>query len=368
MFYVDNGGDIVDYASLSQVQLRVYETNWNEDLDGDSQIGNPPAVPVESNGNTSLLKNENGYFIGDESRPLLWEGAQLGELPGWTYLGVGTGSNYAFDLLLTDGSAYYVFYVDNYGDIVDSAELSQVELRVYETNWSEDLDGDGYKGANPNEFALYSLEPGTVINGLDYTTFIGSNNDIVVFYSDLYTGVDFAPFSYARTGGNTGTFFEGDGLEFSYEGPGAYLASRYPLTFTSSNSVTTPNDYGGVDSYTISFPEDLAPTTLAGKYTYTNGVGYSNLYGGYSSYSNVTFSTSSSGTYYGDLTLPINYTYQKVGPREGRMNATAYDPTYGSVDVSYVYFFLTVSSGYYVGVETFASGLVQTNWGTFDIY
>jgi hypothetical protein len=207
-----------------------------------------------------------------------------------------------------------------------------------------------------------------IINGVGIKSFIGSNNDMVVFYDDSYEGIGVASISYVRTGANTGTLAESAGAEYYYGGTGTYPAMSHALTFSSPNSFTTPSNYGGVNSYTITPSEDLAPTSLAGKYAYANGVGYSNLYGGYSGYSNVTFSTSSSGTYYGDLTLPINYTYQKVGPREGRMNATAYDPTYGSVDVSYVYFFLTVSTGYFVGVESFANGVVETEWGTFDIY
>ena len=140
-------------------------------------------MPVESNGNTSLLKNENGYFIGDESRPLLWEGAQLGELPGWTYLGVETGSDYAFDLLLTDGSNYYVFYVDDGGDIVDYAELSQVELRSYETSWNEDLDGDGYTGPNPNDEG--PTDPG--LTGIQLIGTLPDNTEFQLYFLDGQT-------------------------------------------------------------------------------------------------------------------------------------------------------------------------------------
>ena len=245
--------------------------------------------------------------------------------------------------------------------------MSVSELRGLEANFDQDFDGDGYKGANPNEYAPYSLEPGTVLRNDSMITFVGSNSDTVSYSTNEYDGFDYGPFTYVRTGANTATFTDGPLTYVDYYESGVEPQYNGYLSFNSPTSLNVDSIYG---NYTMDIiaPEDVAPTSLAGKYAYANGVGYSSLYGGYSSYSDVTFSTSSSGTYYGDLTLPINYTYQKVGPREGRMNATAYDPTYGSVDVSYVYFFLTVSSGYYVGVETFASGLVQTNWGTFDIY
>ena len=189
---------------------------------------------------------------------------------------------------------------------------------------------------------------------------------MVSFYKDPYDGVDIAPVSYVRTGANTATFVEGAGTEYYYGGISTYPAQSTTVTFTSPNSVT--RDYDG-NVYTLTFPEDLAPTSLAGLNVATNSTGYSNIYGGYSGSAALNLSTSSNGTYYGTNTLPINYTYQKIGPREGRLNATGNVPNYGTVNASYIFHFLTAATGYFVGKETYtSSGLVETSWGTFEIY
>jgi len=80
---------------------------------GDLTIGGieitVPLELVESKGNTALLKNENGYFIGDESRSLKYEGAQLGEIPGWTYLGVESDESTGYHMMIrNDGTGEYV--------------------------------------------------------------------------------------------------------------------------------------------------------------------------------------------------------------------------------------------------------------------
>ena len=79
------------------------------------------------------------------------------------------------------------------------------------------------------------------------------------------------------------------------------------------------------------------------------------------------FSNASSGTYYGNLTLPFNYTYLKVGPREGRLNAIANDTIYGSVNVSYIFTFPNSIVWIFCREERFSNGVVEYQWGTFSL-
>ena len=68
-----------DYLSVREVQ--VLEPRFDQDLDGDEEIGVQPASVIESYGQVSLLYDDYGYYIGDESRSLKYEGAQLGKSP-----------------------------------------------------------------------------------------------------------------------------------------------------------------------------------------------------------------------------------------------------------------------------------------------
>lgn len=149
-----------------------------------------------------------------------------------------------------------------------------------------------------------------------------------------------------------------------YDGGGRYSAESYTLNFTSETALTRSSDGKAYELYPSS---DLAPTSFVGLTAAIDIYGYSNVQGGFEGFARLAFSTTSSGVFYGNLTLPFNYTYLKVGPREGRLNATANNTIYGSVDVSYIFHFLTVSSGYFVGEERFSNGVVESRWGTFSL-
>jgi hypothetical protein len=477
VFYVDNVGNIADFETLSQADLRSYETDWNQDLDGDGQVGNPPASVVEEDGDTSLLKNENGYFIGSESRPLLWEGQQLGELPGWTYLGVEEGTYYAFDLLLTSEGAYYVFYVDNVGNIADFETLSQADLRSYETDWNQDLDGDGqvgnppasvveedgdtslsysssedryyidysinilydgsplgelpgwtylgaemndgggynvilvnnnadeylnfeldaegniidsayldysevrnfedgfdqdldgdgYEGFNPNDFAPYNIYPGSVMETNDAYFFTGNNNDFVTFFKDPYYGVDLGVYSYSRINGTRGVVADSGFTEINFNGISTYNNPGSVTVDFSSPNVATNSDTG--DDYYFYEPQDLAPTSLVNFTASISGYGFEQSQfstGGFSNNMEIAFINDSSAYFYDNgQYIPATYTYQKVGPREGRINGYV-TTAYGTVQFGYIVHLLTESQGYFVGTET-SSWSNDTVWGSFEL-
>ena len=98
---------------------------------GDLTIGGisitVPLELVESKGNTALLKNENGYFIGDESRSLKYEGAQLGNIAGWTYLGVESDESTGYHMMIrNDGTGEYVRWtLDSSGNIISGGLLER---------------------------------------------------------------------------------------------------------------------------------------------------------------------------------------------------------------------------------------------------
>jgi hypothetical protein len=365
---VDASGAIVFGEFLTAVQVRAYEATFDQDLDGDGERGNPPATSFESYGSVSLLyRADAGYFIGDENRALSYEGSQMDELAGWTYLGVEAGSVYAYDVFVrNDLTGEYVRWgVDSSGAIVFGEFLTASGVGVYEVSFEQDLNGDAYLGVPPT-LAPVSLLPGTVLEIGDGVTFIGSNNNYVSFYSDGYYGVDAGTFSYTRINETSAAYSDSNNTGVDLDGLYAYESAAYTLNFSSESSFTRSLD--GL-TFDLTEPSDLAPDSLVGLTAITSGYGYSAYFEqGYSGGVELNFTTASTGTYSGDEYLSVNYTYQKIGPREGRINATGYSPSYGTVRAEYIFHFLTETSGYFVGSESFPDvGETEYEWGTFDL-
>ena len=217
----------------------------------------------------------------------------------------------------------------------------------------------------PYTLAPYTLEPGTVAESADTITFIGNNNDYIEFEKYEDDGFSVGTYSYSHIDEMSAAFDDKGGSYVDvYDGGGRYPAESYTLNFTSETALTRSSDGKAYELYPSS---DLAPTSFEGLTAAIDIYGYSNVQGGFEGFARVAFSTASSGIFYGNLTLPFNYTYLKVGPREGSLNATANNTINGSVDVSYIFHFLTVSSGYFVGEERFSNGVVESRWGTFSL-
>ena len=160
---LDSSGNITvgDYLSVRDVQ--VLEPRFDQDLDGDEEIGVQPASVIESYGQVSLLYDDYGYYIGDESRSLKYEGAQLGNIPGWTYLGVESDESTGYHVMIrNDGTGEYVRWtLDSSGNITVGDYLSVRDVQALEPRFDQDLDGDEEIGVPPT-LAPNTLESGTV--------------------------------------------------------------------------------------------------------------------------------------------------------------------------------------------------------------
>jgi len=91
LWTLDSRGNITVGAYLSVREVQELEPSFDQDLDGDTAIGVQPAAVREDSGQVSLLYDAAGYYIDNENRTLKYQGAQLGEIPGWRYLGVDLG-------------------------------------------------------------------------------------------------------------------------------------------------------------------------------------------------------------------------------------------------------------------------------------
>ena len=213
-------------------------------------------------------------------------------------------------------------------------------------------------------FAPSAIEPGTVVETSSSIVFVLNNNDYAEFYKD---GLQFTigEFYYTQTAPNSARL-----LSVSTAGYLAYYGSivgnsnATDVTFNTKNYFTTSE--GGAGS--IEEPQDYAPTTLSGREVYINGYSF-NTYTRTTATGtgNIIFNNANSGTYYSTRYTSINYNYAKIGPREGRINATGIDLNYGTFNASFAINFLTESTGYYLSTITYSNGISEVSWGTFTM-
>jgi len=150
LWTLDSRGNITVGAYLSVREVQELEPSFDQDLDGDTAIGVQPAAVREDSGQVSLLYDAAGYYIDNENRTLKYQGAQLGEIPGWRYLGVESdgGAGYYVMLYNVGTGEYALWTLDSRGNITVGAYLSVREVQELEPSFDQDLDGDNAIGVS----------------------------------------------------------------------------------------------------------------------------------------------------------------------------------------------------------------------------
>ena len=176
--------DLVDGVGLGQLAI----------LDGSA-----PAV-VESNGNTSLLGNENGYYAGSVDTPLVYGGTQISgsTYAGYTALGVDL-VNGAYRVVLFNGSQYSAANFSLSGSnsstwaVVANVPAEEVKLQ-------QDLNSDGYVGiAPPASLAGKQIEyqpSGGETSSVPWQELYGSDGNAQFGFSGSV--IERIPYTYAQ--------------------------------------------------------------------------------------------------------------------------------------------------------------------------
>ena len=151
---VDSGGNYVSnavFAHGSQWALQSAEPGFGQDLNGDGFVG-PVTTAIEASGSTRLYDVADAYFMyGGGSPVALKVGGGMvaeGQFGGWQLIGaeqVGADYQVAWKL----GSNVWIWNVDSGGNYVSNAVFahsSQWALQSAETNFRQDLNGDGFVG------------------------------------------------------------------------------------------------------------------------------------------------------------------------------------------------------------------------------
>ena len=160
---LDANGNYVTGVLVSGRPIRDYETRFVQDIDGDGHVGPPQTSTVESAGGTSLIYSADGYAINSTSTPIMLNGVQFDEftLPGWAPIGIESNGTGGYNLVLQQGASFVLWVLDGDGNYVNGVGLDLRAQRNYETQFSQDLNGDGYTGVPPaavvEEFGLVRL-------------------------------------------------------------------------------------------------------------------------------------------------------------------------------------------------------------------
>lgn len=181
----DSSGNVtsslIGAVSGSSATLKSLEFSFHQDLNGDGVISLPGAI--ESFGSTSLVQSGNNYYLDSNSTdtgPVLNNGGTAwvaGSWGAWNPIGVevrATGYQVAWKQAGYD--LYMVYNTDSNGNITTQAiggvTGSTPALEAFETNFHQDLNGDGTIGV-PGTIELFG-STSLVVVGQNY--FLDSNN------------------------------------------------------------------------------------------------------------------------------------------------------------------------------------------------
>jgi len=143
-------------VSGSATQLRVLETLFDQDLNGDGTVGVALTV-IEAAGVTGLSAGESRYFLLNSGTPdatLKYSGADVvaGQFGAWTPIGADAAAGGGYNVALKFGTAdqYTVWKTDATGNYASSltgvVSGSAPELLAMETLLNQDLNGNGFIG------------------------------------------------------------------------------------------------------------------------------------------------------------------------------------------------------------------------------
>jgi hypothetical protein len=159
IWQVDGGGNYVANAigvvSGSDVQLELYESTFQQDLNGDGTIGLQSTV-VEAFGATSLVQGAGTYLLypsGGSSGPQIRYGGAavaIGSLGNWAPIAAESRS-FGYQVVWRAGTSnqYVVWNLDGFGNYVSDTGVllgSSYAFESLEPGFQQDLNGDGTIG------------------------------------------------------------------------------------------------------------------------------------------------------------------------------------------------------------------------------
>ncbi|WP_244421994.1 S8 family serine peptidase [Bradyrhizobium sp. ORS 285] len=149
-------GNAIGAVSGSSTSFETFETSFQQDLNGDGKIGVASTV-IEAMGATSLVQSGSSYFLnpvaGGTGPQVKFNGSTVapGQLGGWTPIAAeAVGSGYQIAWKMAGSDLYTVWNTDSggsyTGNAIGAVSGSSNALEMLETNFQQDLNGDGTIG------------------------------------------------------------------------------------------------------------------------------------------------------------------------------------------------------------------------------
>ena len=293
--------------------------------------------------------------------PFFWSHS----LKEWCY----TASDYGNAFVVNLGSGEWTIFGKTDKGVPSEEETAVVEETTVEVTTNADTTTEETEGFAPIAFGsvgsvMYVDDP----EDGDSIAIIRNDDKYIQFAEDL-SWVDIGAYIYTKSGPDTAIITTTySGLDSSDD------TALYPypeeisdLTFSSNDSFTSIDreDKGDSDPIVVSQvsiigPQEFAPASLVG-YTSTSK-NYEN------ETSTVFFSSATSATVNDSIdgSIPITYTYRKVGPREGLVKGS-FASSSGVVDLNFTIFFISENSGYYYSTSEDTGYPISYSWGTFSV-
>ena len=152
IWFTDSSGAYLSNVQGTGAAISTYESSFQQDLNGDGTIG-PVGSAIESFGSTSLNVIGNTYYlysISSGTGPSLKFGTSpvtVGATGMWTPIGAeqsAGGYQVAFKVAGTD--QYMIWNTDSTGTYLNSFQGNGAAIASYESNFHQDLNGDGLIG------------------------------------------------------------------------------------------------------------------------------------------------------------------------------------------------------------------------------
>ena len=160
----DSSGNLSSHTGvLSVSDLKLFETSFLQDLNGDGVVGGLNTKVIETAGATSLIQAGENFSLssGGAGPTLKAYGAAViaGQSGGWTPIGVEkTATGYQVAWKGPDKDQFGFWNTDSSGNLVsNTGVLSGSGLKSFEASFQQDLNGDGVIGTSTGNAPISSV-------------------------------------------------------------------------------------------------------------------------------------------------------------------------------------------------------------------
>ena len=182
LWALDANGAYIGGLLQSAADLIPYETDFNQDLNGDGHIGEPPPTVIESAGSVSLEESTGGYSVNSGTAvPVTYLGTRVSSTtaPPWVMIGTETDGGTGYRVIWQHGTTFAMWVLDANGAFVSGVAINGILIKQYESEFGQDFDGDGNVGFDTP--TVVESDGDTSLLTSDDTIFIGNQTRPLVY-------------------------------------------------------------------------------------------------------------------------------------------------------------------------------------------